>query len=137
MIGQLFHGIDSETAAGDPVLPLVGELMTSADVTQRMIRLAQALVGHLRGGPGAGRDAVQHVLRRHLRLLGRRRRGAEPHRRARDGQGALRPRLHRGADRLGLDDRQPDPALDHGGGLRRDRQRVDRRAVPRAASCRA
>jgi tripartite ATP-independent transporter DctM subunit len=50
IIGQLFHGIDAETLLAIPFFLLVGELMTSADVTQRMIRLAQALVGHLRGG---------------------------------------------------------------------------------------
>src|SRR5256885_6188989 len=50
MIGQLFHGIDSESLLAIPFFLLVGELMTSADVTQRMIRLAQTLVGHLRGG---------------------------------------------------------------------------------------
>ena len=33
-----------------PFFLLVGELMTSADVTNRMIRLAQTMVGHLRGG---------------------------------------------------------------------------------------
>ena len=50
MIGQLFHGIDSETLLAVPFFLLVGELMTSADVTNRMIRLSQTLVGHLRGG---------------------------------------------------------------------------------------
>src|SRR6187549_1536623 len=50
MIGQLFHGIDSETLLAVPFFLLVGELMTSADVTQRMITLSQTLVGHLRGG---------------------------------------------------------------------------------------
>jgi C4-dicarboxylate transporter DctM subunit len=50
MIGQMFHGIDAETLLAIPFFLLVGELMTSADVTQRLIRLAQALVGHLRGG---------------------------------------------------------------------------------------
>ena len=50
IIGQLFHGIDSETLLAIPFFLLVGELMTSADVTHRMIRLSQALVGHLRGG---------------------------------------------------------------------------------------
>ena len=50
IIGQLFHGIDSETLLAIPFFLLVGELLTSADVTRRMIRLAQALVGHLRGG---------------------------------------------------------------------------------------
>src|SRR5438067_6668214 len=52
MIGQLFHGIDSETLLAVPFFLLVGELMASADVTHRMIRLAQTLVGHLRGEIG-------------------------------------------------------------------------------------
>jgi tripartite ATP-independent transporter DctM subunit len=50
IIGQMFHGIDSETLLAIPFFLLVGELMTSSEVTRRMIRLAQALVGHLRGG---------------------------------------------------------------------------------------
>src|SRR6184192_3172871 len=50
MVGQLFHGIDSETLLAVPFFLLVGELMSSGDVTHRMIRLAQTLVGHLRGG---------------------------------------------------------------------------------------
>src|SRR5436189_3219357 len=50
MIGQLFHGIDSETLLAIPFFLLVGELMSSANVVYRMIDLAQALVGHLRGG---------------------------------------------------------------------------------------
>jgi C4-dicarboxylate transporter, DctM subunit len=50
IIGQLFHGIDSETLLAVPFFLLVGELMTSANVTHRMIRLSQTLVGHLRGG---------------------------------------------------------------------------------------
>src|SRR5437899_3239470 len=50
MVGQLFHGIDSETLLAVPFFLLVGELMTSANVTHRMVRLAQTMVGHLRGG---------------------------------------------------------------------------------------
>jgi tripartite ATP-independent transporter DctM subunit len=50
MVGQMFHGIDSETLLAVPFFLLVGELMTSANVTQRMVRLAQTTVGHLRGG---------------------------------------------------------------------------------------
>ena len=50
MVGQLFHGIDSEALLAVPFFLLVGELMASSDVVQRMIRLSQALVGHLRGG---------------------------------------------------------------------------------------
>lgn len=50
MVGQLFNGLDAEALLAVPFFLLVGELMTSADVTRRMITLAQALVGHLRGG---------------------------------------------------------------------------------------
>src|SRR5437762_4834847 len=50
MIGQLFHGIDSEALLAVPFFLLVGELMASSDVVHRMIRLSQTLVGHLRGG---------------------------------------------------------------------------------------
>lgn len=50
MIGQMFHGIDSETLLAVPFFLLVGELMTSANVTTRMVRLAQTMVGHMRGG---------------------------------------------------------------------------------------
>jgi tripartite ATP-independent transporter DctM subunit len=50
MVGQMFHGIDSETLLAVPFFLLVGELMTSANVTQRMVRLAQTMVGHMRGG---------------------------------------------------------------------------------------
>ncbi len=50
MIGQMFHGIDAEALLAIPFFLLVGELMSSSDVTQRLIRLAQVLVGHMRGG---------------------------------------------------------------------------------------
>jgi tripartite ATP-independent transporter DctM subunit len=50
IIGQLFHGIDAEALLAVPFFLLVGELMTAANVTQRMITLAQTLVGHMRGG---------------------------------------------------------------------------------------
>ena len=50
MVGQMFHGIDAETLLAIPFFLLVGELMTSANVDQRMVRLAQTMVGHMRGG---------------------------------------------------------------------------------------
>src|SRR5437773_6736930 len=54
MVGQLFHGIDSEALLAIPFFLLVGELMSSANVVYRMIALAQTLVGHLRGGLSHG-----------------------------------------------------------------------------------
>ena len=110
IIGQLFHGIDSEALLAVPFFLLVGELMTSADVTQRMIVLAQTLVGHMRGGlaqvvtlfsmffAGISGSSTADVA-----VL-------SPHRRARDGPRGLRPRLHRGPHRLGLHHGQPHPA---------------------------
>src|SRR5436309_9801642 len=50
IVGQLFHGVDVEALLAVPFFLLVGELMTSANVTHRMINLAQSMVGHLRGG---------------------------------------------------------------------------------------
>jgi tripartite ATP-independent transporter DctM subunit len=50
IVGQLFNGLDAEALLAVPFFLLVGELMSSADVTRRMIYLAQALVGHFRGG---------------------------------------------------------------------------------------
>jgi tripartite ATP-independent transporter DctM subunit len=50
MIAQVFNGLDVEALMAIPFFLLVGDLMTSANVTQRMIVLSQTLVGHLRGG---------------------------------------------------------------------------------------
>lgn len=50
MIAQIFNGMDVEALLAVPFFLLVGDLMTSANVTQRMIALSQTLVGHLRGG---------------------------------------------------------------------------------------
>ncbi len=50
MMAQLFNGMDVEALLAVPFFLLVGDLMTSANVTVRMIRLSQTLVGHVRGG---------------------------------------------------------------------------------------
>ncbi len=50
MIAQIFNGMDVEALMAVPFFLLVGDLMTSANVTARMIALSQTLVGHLRGG---------------------------------------------------------------------------------------
>ena len=50
MMTQLFNGIDVEALLAVPFFLLVGELMTASNVTARMIRLSQALIGHVRGG---------------------------------------------------------------------------------------
>lgn len=50
MMAQLFNGMDTEALLAIPFFLLVGDLMTSANVTSRMITLSQKMVGHFRGG---------------------------------------------------------------------------------------
>jgi tripartite ATP-independent transporter DctM subunit len=50
MMAQLFNGMDVEALLAVPFFLLVGDLMTSANVTVRMVQLSQTLVGHVRGG---------------------------------------------------------------------------------------
>src|SRR4029079_3049014 len=49
IIAQVFNGMDVEALMAVPFFLLVGDLMTSVNVTARMISLSQALVGHFRG----------------------------------------------------------------------------------------
>ena len=50
IIQKMFDGIDSEALLAIPFFLLVGELMASANVVDRIARLSLALVGHIRGG---------------------------------------------------------------------------------------
>jgi tripartite ATP-independent transporter DctM subunit len=50
IVQKMFDGMDSEALLAIPFFLLVGELMSSADVVQRVANLSLALVGHVRGG---------------------------------------------------------------------------------------
>ncbi len=50
IIQKMFDGIDSEALLAIPFFLLVGELMGSANVVQRIVNLSLAMVGHIRGG---------------------------------------------------------------------------------------
>ena len=50
IIQKVFDGMDSEALLAIPFFLLVGELMSSANVVQRIANLSLALVGHIRGG---------------------------------------------------------------------------------------
>ena len=106
MVGQLFHGIDAETLLAVPFFLLVGELMASSDVVHRMIRLSQTLVGHLRGGL-AQVVTLFSMFFAGISVIDGGRRESRAYGRAGNGRGRLRPRVHRGADRLGIDDGEP------------------------------
>ena len=50
LIQKMFDGMDSEALLAIPFFLLVGELMSSANVVQRVANLSLTLVGHIRGG---------------------------------------------------------------------------------------
>jgi C4-dicarboxylate transporter, DctM subunit len=50
LIQKMFDGMDSEALLAIPFFLLVGELMSSANIVQRVANLSLALVGHIRGG---------------------------------------------------------------------------------------
>src|SRR5450432_1558716 len=50
IVQKMFDGVDSEALLAIPFFLLVGELMSSANVVQRVIKLSLTLVGHMKGG---------------------------------------------------------------------------------------
>jgi len=50
MVGQMFNGINQLEFLAIPFFLLAGDMMTSANITERLIRLAQVFVGHFRSG---------------------------------------------------------------------------------------
>src|SRR6201999_1867269 len=50
IVQKMFDGMDSEALLAIPFFLLVGELMSSANVVQRVINLSLTMVGHLKGG---------------------------------------------------------------------------------------
>ena len=136
MIAQLFNGVDVEALMAVPFFLLVGDLMTSANVTVRMIKLSQTMVGHFRGGlaqvvtifsmffAGISGSSAADVA-----VLTR----------------TLAPEMNReGYDKAftaaliasAVNDGQSHSAEHHGSGLRSDRQCLDRRAVSRRGRAR-
>ncbi len=52
MVQQLYRGMNSFPLLAIPLFLLVGQLMNSGFVTDRLIKLARSLVGHIKGGLG-------------------------------------------------------------------------------------
>ena len=50
IVGELFNGINKLEFLAIPFFLLAGDIMTQANVTEKLIRFAQTLVGHLRSG---------------------------------------------------------------------------------------
>ena len=56
---RMFAGIDSFPLMAVPFFILASELMTACGLTRSLLRFANALVGHLRGGLEHGADRFQ------------------------------------------------------------------------------
>ena len=50
IVGQMFNGINQLEFLAIPFFLLAGDMMTQANITVRLIRFAQVIVGHLRSG---------------------------------------------------------------------------------------
>ena len=50
MITKMFGGVDSFTVLAIPFYILVGSVMNSGELTAKLVRFADSLVGHVRGG---------------------------------------------------------------------------------------
>ena len=50
MVGQMFNGINTLEFLAIPFFLLAGDMMTAANITERLIRMAQVFVGHLKSG---------------------------------------------------------------------------------------
>ena len=61
VVGQLFNGVNSVPLLALPFFILVAELMNSAEVTDKIIRFVQSLVGHIRSSL-AQVDALFSIL---------------------------------------------------------------------------
>ncbi|MEZ5739352.1 MAG: TRAP transporter large permease subunit [Burkholderiaceae bacterium] len=68
LFDQMFGSYNSFILLAVPFFLLAANLMNSAGITQRLIDLSRALVGHLPGGLGHINVAVSMLFRRHLRL---------------------------------------------------------------------
>jgi C4-dicarboxylate transporter, DctM subunit len=50
VVAEMFNGINVVPLLAVPFFILLGEIMASSNVTERLVRFAQTLVGHIRGG---------------------------------------------------------------------------------------
>ena len=66
ILQKVFDGVDNEALLAIPFFLLVGELMSSANVVQRVANLSLALVGHVRRMLDPQRGLHARELRRSL-----------------------------------------------------------------------
>jgi len=72
---KLYSGIDTFPFLAIPLFILAGGLMEHGGISERLVRLARNLVGHIKGGAGVRRGGGGDLLLRDLGVLRRRRVG--------------------------------------------------------------
>ena len=127
---QFYDSLDNFSLLAVPLFVLAGELMSVAGITERLVNLSRALIGHLRGGLAQANIMTNMFMARDLRLRAGRPDGDrlddDSGDEARGLQAVLRGRRHG----LRRDDGADHSAEHHRGHLRLGHRRVDRRAVP-------
>ncbi len=98
---QLLNGMyTSYLLLAVPLFILAAEFMNAGNITERLLRFCNALVGRFRGGLALVNVAAEHHLRRHVGLGHRRRRRHRQDDADDDDRGRQLPaELRRGADR--------------------------------------
>ena len=135
LIGRMYKGIDNFPLMAIPFFILAGEMMNAGQITINLVRLSQALIGHVRGGlaqvnilssmlfAGLSGSAVARHLRARL--------DAHPG----DGEERVHPALRRRGDRRVVGhraDHSPERHHDH---LRVHHERLGGPACSRRGSC--
>ena len=67
LLNEMLKSYNSFLLLAIPFFMLAANLMNAAGITDKLINLSRALVGHLPGGLGHVSVLVQHALRRHFR----------------------------------------------------------------------
>ena len=134
---QMTVGLDSFVLVSVPLFIFAGELMNVCGVTQRLVRVAAVIVGHMHGGL-ANVGVVANFLMSGCLGLGGRRRGGDRHGAgARDEAAPVPGGLLLRGDRRRGHGRADHPALDRVPAARLDHQRLGRASCSSPASCRA
>ena len=69
LMNEMFKSYNAFVLLAVPFFLLAANLMNAAGITDRLVRLSRALVGHLPGGLGHVNVHGEHAVRRHLRLV--------------------------------------------------------------------
>ena len=128
---KMAQAMNSFPLVAAPLFILMGNLLGAAKLTDRIVRFATSIVGCVARRLRAREHPVEHDLRGHGRLGGRRRRGNRRRRSPRDEEGRLPAGDGRRDQRRGGDHRADHSAQPADGDLRRHRRRIHRPPLSR------